>query len=289
MSARRVLLAAVTGVVVFGLAWELFVRVFDVEPFILLPPSEIVAELFERPRFYAEAAAVTGYQAASGLLISLAVTLVIGSLLAAWRFLEQAAQPVLVLILVAPWVAYFSSILVWLGRGDPPVIFLVAFVCMPVFVFAAVAGLRSADPAARELLASVDASRVEVLWRLRLPAAVPSLLATARSSRRWRSPPRTSARAATCRTRASERSGRGRQRPQRAAALGGDPGDGAPRRRRAGVDHAARAGPVALARVTASTLVADALTPVRSSPHELHGRGGPFSLPLRPVVRWQIR
>ena len=180
MSARRVLLAAVTGVVVFGLAWELFVRVFDVEPFILLPPSEIVAELVERPRFYAEAAAVTGYQAASGLLISLAVALVIGSLLAAWRFLEQAAQPVLVLILVAPWVAYFSSILVWLGRGDPPVIFLVAFVCMPVFVFAAVAGLRSADPAARELLASVDARRVEVLWRLRLPAAVPSLLATAR-------------------------------------------------------------------------------------------------------------
>ena len=28
-----------------------FVRLFDVEPFILLPPSEIVAELFERPRF----------------------------------------------------------------------------------------------------------------------------------------------------------------------------------------------------------------------------------------------
>ena len=180
MSARRIVVAAVTGVVVFGLVWELFVRVFDVEPFILLPPSEIIAELFERPSYYAEAAAVTGRHAASGLLISLAVALIVGSLLAAWRFLEQAAQPVLVLILVAPWVAYFSSILVWLGRGDPPVIFLVAFVSMPVFVFAAVAGLRSADPAARELLASVDASRVEVLWRLRLPAAVPSLLATAR-------------------------------------------------------------------------------------------------------------
>ena len=84
------------------------------------------------------------------------------------------------LILVAPWVAYFTSIVVWLGRGDPPVIFLVAFVTMPAFVFATVAGLRSADPAARELLASVDASRLEVLWRLRLPSALPSILATAR-------------------------------------------------------------------------------------------------------------
>ena len=48
-------------------------------------------------------------------------------------------------------------------------VFLVALVTMPVFAFATVTGLRSADPAARELLASVDASRWEVLWRLRLP------------------------------------------------------------------------------------------------------------------------
>jgi NitT/TauT family transport system permease protein len=40
--------------------------------------------------------------------------------------------------------------------------------------------LRSADPAARELLASVDASRAEVLWRLRLPSAIPSILSAAR-------------------------------------------------------------------------------------------------------------
>ena len=40
--------------------------------------------------------------------------------------------------------------------------------------------MRSADPAARELLASVDASRCEVLWRLRLPSALPAILAAAR-------------------------------------------------------------------------------------------------------------
>ena len=59
-------------------------------------------------------------------------------------------------------------------------IFLVAFVTTPAFVFATVSGMRSADPAARELLASVDASRFEVLRRLRLPSALPSILAAAR-------------------------------------------------------------------------------------------------------------
>jgi NitT/TauT family transport system permease protein len=40
--------------------------------------------------------------------------------------------------------------------------------------------MRSADPAARELFASVDATRWEVLWHLRLPAALPSIFTTAR-------------------------------------------------------------------------------------------------------------
>jgi NitT/TauT family transport system permease protein len=174
--------AGLTGIVVFGLLWELVVRAFDVQPFILMAPSRIVSELLDHPRFYLEAAGVTARQATVGLLIALGVAILLGAGLAASRFAEQATQPVLVLILVAPWVAYFTSIVVWLGNGDPPVIFLVAFVTTPAFVFATVAGLRSADPAARELLASVDAEWWEVLWRLRLPSALPAVLAAARYS-----------------------------------------------------------------------------------------------------------
>ena len=162
--------AGLTGIVVFGLLWELVVRVFDVQPFILMAPSRIVAELLDHPRFYLEAAGVTARQATVGLLIALGVAILLGAGLAASRFAEHATQPVLVLILVAPWVAYFTSIVVWLGSGDPPVIFLVAFVTTPAFVFATVAGLRSADPAARELLAL--GRRQLVGGALAAPAAV---------------------------------------------------------------------------------------------------------------------
>lgn len=180
MTSRRIVLAALTGIVVFGVVWELFVRLFDVQRFILLAPSTILRELAERPRFYVDAAFVTARHAAAGIVISLVVSVLLGAVLASSRFLEQAAQPVLVGILVAPWIAYFTSIVLWLGSGDPPVIFLVAFVTTPSFVFATVAGMRGADPAARELLSSVDASRWEVLWRLRLPSALPTILAAAR-------------------------------------------------------------------------------------------------------------
>lgn len=176
----RVAVAGITGLVVFGLLWELLVRALDVKPFVLEAPSRIARALADDPGAYLSAAGVTARHAGVGLAISLSIAVVLGAGLAMSRFAEEAVQPVLVLILVTPWVAYLPSLVIWLHGGDPPVLFLVSLVSLPGFTFAMVSGLRSADPAARELLASVDAARWEVLWRLRLPSALPTLFAGAR-------------------------------------------------------------------------------------------------------------
>jgi NitT/TauT family transport system permease protein len=175
-----VVLATIVGTLVFGAIWEATVRLFDVKEFALLAPSKIVTELRARPRFYFDASLVTGRHAILGLGLALLIAVLLGAVLATSRFVEQAAQPVLILILVSPWVAYFTSIVAQFGSGDPPVLFLATLVSVPAFTFATVTGLRSADAAARELLESVNASRAEVLWRLRLPSALPNILSTAR-------------------------------------------------------------------------------------------------------------
>ena len=176
----RVAIAGVIGLTTFLIVWELGVRVLDVQPFVLQAPSRIVTELVDRPGLYLGEALVTARHAGLGLLISLTVALLLGAVLASSRFAEDAMQPVLVLVLVTPWVSYFVSLVIWLGPGDRPVVFLVAFVTAPVLTFAVTSGLRSADPAARELLASVDARWWEVMWRLRLPSALPTIFASSR-------------------------------------------------------------------------------------------------------------
>jgi NitT/TauT family transport system permease protein len=176
----RMLTAGAVGMVVAIALWEILVRALEVRPFVLQAPSRIAAELVADPGLYSSAAFVTARHALVGAAIGLGFSLLLGATLAAWRFLEDAIQPILILILVTPWVSYFVSLVIWLGPGDPPVIFLVAFVTTPVLTFATVAGLRSADPAARELLRSVDARGWEVWWRLRLPSALPTLFATSR-------------------------------------------------------------------------------------------------------------
>lgn len=177
---NRRLLAPILGIAAFLALWELVVRAGDVRPFILRAPSRIVHYLSDHASDYGAAAWVTLQHAFVGTLLGLLVALLIGSAMAAWAFLEHAAQPVLTLLQVTPFVAYIGSVVLWLGSGTRPAVFVVALVCMPAFAFATVDGMRGADPATRELLASVDASRAEVLWRLRLPSAMPSLFTTAR-------------------------------------------------------------------------------------------------------------
>lgn len=178
MSRRSV--ASVTGLVVFIAVWESFVRVFDVRPFVLRAPSTALRAMWRFRGDFGRAALVTVEHAAIGAAIALALGTVVGAVLATNRFLDDAVQPVLVLVLVTPWFAYVGAVVLWLGSGTPPALFMVGLVCLPGFVFAATDGMRNVEPAALEVLRSVDARRLDVLWRLRLPSALPTLFTAAR-------------------------------------------------------------------------------------------------------------
>jgi NitT/TauT family transport system permease protein len=168
------------GAIGLIVVWEAIVRILDVRPLVLLAPSRILTTFADDPTPYLHDSWITARHLVIGSAISLLIALIVGAGLATLRPLEHAAQPLLVLIMVTPWVAYITSVVLIVGSGQPAVIFLVAFVTTPAFVYATAGGLRSADPAARELFASIDASRWEVLWRLRLPSALPSLFTAAR-------------------------------------------------------------------------------------------------------------
>jgi NitT/TauT family transport system permease protein len=179
-SAQRPGLWALVGIVTALLVWEAWVRVADVAPFITIAPSEIAEEILENPSFWIEQTWLTAWHTVVGVSIALVLAIAFGALLAVNRPLEWATQPLLVLVMVTPWVAYITSVVNWLGPGTPTILFMVTFVTFPALVFAAVQGMRSADLAAREVLASVDAGGTEVFWRLRLPSAMPSLFTATR-------------------------------------------------------------------------------------------------------------
>jgi NitT/TauT family transport system permease protein len=173
-------LAPILGLVAFFGIWELLVRVNDTPGFLLEAPSRIVADMADDPMFYVSNGLVTIREALIGFLLALGVGLAVGTVMALSRFMENMVKPVAILVQVTPVIAVAPAIVVWLGGGFRSIIVITFLVCVVPFLFAAVTGLRSVDPATLELLRSVDASRREIFWKLRLPHSLPHLFAAAK-------------------------------------------------------------------------------------------------------------
>lgn len=176
----RAVLPPIAGVGGFLLVWQLLVTVLDIPQFELPAPSAILRHIASDPSFYATNARVTLWEAFLGFLLGLAGALAAATAMAHSRFIEQAVTPLAVLVQVTPLIAYAPALVIWLGFGMKPILVGTAVVCFVPFLFNAVVGFRSIDPATHELLRSVNASKREVFFRLRVPHALPYLFSAAR-------------------------------------------------------------------------------------------------------------
>ena len=176
----RSLLPPIVGVGGFLLLWQLLVTVLDIPQFELPAPSSILRHIASDPRFYIDNARVTVWEAFLGFWLGLAGALAVATVMAHSRFIEHAVTPLAVLVQVTPLIAYAPALVIWLGFGLKPILVGTALVCFVPFLFNAVVGFRSIDAATHELLRSVDASRREVFFRLRVPHALPYLFSAAR-------------------------------------------------------------------------------------------------------------
>ncbi len=181
--ARRwdaVLPPLLVGVGFLGL-WEVAVRAFGIDEFLLPKPSSIAAALGSEWSILWEAVVQTGIIAVSGLVIGVFVGAVLALFVSRFLWLRDAATPLAVAVNATPIIALAPIFNAWFGitgyRSNQAVV--VAVVFFPVFLNTA-KGLSSVDPAQLELMRSYAASGWTVLARVRIPNALPFFLTSLR-------------------------------------------------------------------------------------------------------------
>jgi NitT/TauT family transport system permease protein len=179
---RRALLAIApfTGLTVFFVGWELYVRIADIRPLTLPVPSGVMRHVAENPGFYWKHGLVTVQEAFWGFWLAFVVAVVVASAMAHSRFMERATMPAIVLVQSTPVVVLVPVFVLWFGFSPWPKILTAALFAWIPFVANALTGLRAIDVETYELLRSVDASRWEIYWRLRVPHALPYLFSAGR-------------------------------------------------------------------------------------------------------------
>ncbi|MBV8977827.1 MAG: ABC transporter permease [Alphaproteobacteria bacterium] len=166
------------GIAVLAL-WQWATVHFRISPFVLPPPSAIGTALAENFSSLAESLGVTLAVTWIAYLLALAGGLALAIVFSQSRVAERALYPYAVILQVTPVLAIAPLILIWTGydhveRAAVIIAMVVAF--FPILSNATL-GLRSVDPALSDLFALYGASRLQRLWRLQLPSALPYILA----------------------------------------------------------------------------------------------------------------
>jgi ABC-type nitrate/sulfonate/bicarbonate transport system permease component len=170
--------AGLFSILVVLIAWELFARSGRVTPFMLPPFSVVVA------RIYSDAAGgdlwinlgVTMFRAMTGFVIAAVGGITLGALMAGNRLVRWFFDPIISVGFPMPKIAFLPIIILWLGLYDVSKISIVVFDAIFPVVTATLSGLASVD---KELIWSarnMGASEREVMWQIKLPAALPQIL-----------------------------------------------------------------------------------------------------------------
>ncbi len=136
-------------------------------------PSDIATSLWEDRALLAEHGWVTLVEIVAGFAIAVACGMAFAIALHLSDTLRRTFYPLLVASQTIPIIAIAPVLVIWLGFGIGPKLFIVALICFFPITVATLDGLRSVDPAAIRMMRTLHAGRGAILRRLELPWALP--------------------------------------------------------------------------------------------------------------------
>ena len=179
--ARRAVRAVgpvVLSLAVFVLAWQLVVYVSGFKSFIL-PGPYTVAERFVRA--WADGTMwphvqQTLVEVLLGFVLGATIAVAAGVLLARSRLAERLLSPYLVAAQATPVLALAPLIVLWFGNGLASKLVITTLIVFFPVAIATMVGIRGVDRRLLEMAHSFRATDWQVIRRVEIPAALPSIL-----------------------------------------------------------------------------------------------------------------
>ncbi len=158
--------------------WELATRLGLVSQLALPPLSDVVVAWIDMVRSgeLVSNGVSSLRRAGAGLALAIAIGTVVGIAMAWWRPINAALGPLVEMFYPMPKSALIPVTVLWLGFGDSSKILLIFLGCMLPVTIGAFNGARGSDQALVWSARSMGASRIQMLWDVVLPSALPEIL-----------------------------------------------------------------------------------------------------------------
>ena len=158
--------------------WEYQVRASAISPLVLATPSQIWAAFWEHTDVLLPALWFTLRITAQAFVLATLAGVALAVLFSQSRIVEYALYPFAVVLQVTPIVAIAPLLIIWLGYDNLNEVLVVLAWIIAFFTVLSntITGLKSADHNLIDLMKLYGASRWQILWRLKLPGALPFIL-----------------------------------------------------------------------------------------------------------------
>lgn len=153
--------------------WALAVSALKIPIYLLPGPLPVLETLWRHRLVLAADVGITLAEAIFGFLMGAVAGVIVGCSFARSPFLERILGPYFVALQAVPIVATAPLLIVWFGNGLTSKIVLSALVCFFPMVVGTTVGLKRTPPEALDLMSILRASHLQVLWKIRLPFALP--------------------------------------------------------------------------------------------------------------------
>jgi len=174
---RALVKPQIVGLLAALLLWEGAVHLFELPIWYLPAPSHVAATLRANLHLIFPNAGVTAAETLLGLAAGIAVGMALALGMAASRWLGEALAPLAVVSQAIPFMALAPLMMIWFGFGMTSKIAMAAITIFFSVAAAFYEGLRRADENLVELARLYGASSRQILFEIRVPAAMPHLAA----------------------------------------------------------------------------------------------------------------
>ena len=159
--------------------WELFCRSARLSALVLPAPSAIGEALWQgiATGYFWPHLLHTGTELLLGLALGSLLGFVGGTVMAESAFMRRFLMPYVVVSQVVPKLALAPLFIVWFGFGMTSTVVITALICFFPLMENTLTSLQQVNPQKLELFKMLGATRLQTLWRLKIPASLPAIMA----------------------------------------------------------------------------------------------------------------
>jgi NitT/TauT family transport system permease protein len=173
---RRI--ASAVFIIVFFLLWEFICRAFNVSDIVVPRPSQVFVTLWERLPALWPHTVQTLYTTVVGFVFGILIGVFLGAVIGSSRLAYDVAYPLLIGFASIPKVAVVPIFVLWFGAGSVPAILTAMIMSLFPIVVNVATGLATTEPELEDVMRSLRATKLDILWNVGLPRTMPYFFAS---------------------------------------------------------------------------------------------------------------